>query len=147
MHKALVVAASVVATGCGADGGEPPAPAPAPLAASDEIRTSPRNCIQLELAPLKVVRADEGQRRLFVVAAAADERPLAARIRDLESCFELTDWAGRWSLSVFADESLARYKDDPQVADAVKDGRWSRAYVAEFDAGTKRLTRNPAGAP
>lgn len=106
--------------------------------------TSPRSCLRLDLAPLKIVRVDEPQRRLFV-SAAAGTAPLDARIRDLESCFGFTEWAGRWSLSVFADAALARYKDDPQVEGAVKDGRWARAYLAEYDAATKKTTRNPAG--
>ena len=87
---------------------------------------------------------DEPQRRLFVVAPDGAEGPIAARIRDLESCFGFTDWSGRWSLSVFTDAALARYKDDPQVEAAVKDGRWAKAYLAEYDAEEKRLRLNPA---
>jgi hypothetical protein len=115
---------------------EPPPP---------EATTQARSCLRLDLAPLAIARVDEPQRRLFVVAPDAAEGPIAARIRDLESCFGFTDWSGRWSLSVFTDAALARYKDDPQVEAAVKDGRWSKAYLAEYDAASKTLTRNPGG--
>lgn len=120
---------------------EPPAadePAPA------EATPSPRSCFRLDLAPLKVVRVDEPQRRLFVVAPDAADAPIAARVHDLESCFGFTDWSGRWSLSVFTDAALARYKDDPQVAGAVQDGRWAKAYVAEYSAATRKITAYPA---
>jgi hypothetical protein len=147
MRRPPVLAAALVAAalvmGCGR-GGEPPAK-PAPNTAPAEAATTPRNCARLELAPLTVARLDESQRRLFVVAPDGAEKPLDARIRDLESCFEFTEWAGRWSLSVFTDASLARYKDDPHVEAAVADGRWAKAYLAEYDAATRHLTRNPAG--
>lgn len=142
MRRALVVAA-LAATGCARGAEPPPEQAPTPAAVT-EATTPARNCFRLDLSPLTVVRVDEPQRRLFVVAPDAADKPLAARVRDLESCFELTDWAGRWSLSVFTDEALARYKDDPLVADAVRNGRWARAYVAEYSASGKKMTRNPA---
>jgi len=139
---AVCAAASALTIGCARS--EPPA-ADAPP--SSEAATPARSCFRLDLTPLKVVRVDEPQRRLFVVAPDAADAPIAARVHDLESCFGFTDWSGRWSLSVFTDAALARYKDDPQVAGAVKDGRWARAYVAEYSAATKKTTRNPAEAP
>ena len=140
----MVAGAALATIGC-AGGAAPPAEQPPAPPVAVEARTSPRNCARLDLTPLKVLRVDEPQRRLFVLAPDDADKPLAARVRDLESCFDFTDWAGRWSLSVFTDEALARYKDDPLVADAVRNGRWARAYVAEFDAATKTLTRSPAG--
>jgi hypothetical protein len=140
MRKAFAAVAWVLAIGCvrqeapAAD--EPPPP---------EATTQPRSCLRLDLTPLAIARVDEPQRRVFVVAPDAADGPIAARIRDLESCFGFTDWNGRWSLSVFTDAALARYKDDPQVEAAVKDGRWARAYLAEYDAASKKLTRNPGG--
>jgi hypothetical protein len=122
-----------------------PEPQSEPAPGGAEGRTPPRNCVRIDLTPLKVVRVDEPQRRLFVVTPDAGERPLAARIGDLESCFDLTDWAGRWHMSVFTDESLAGYKDQSELAAAVADGRWARAYVAEYDAATRNLARHPAG--
>jgi len=143
MRRAAALVCAAVAAGCGRAGAPPAADAAATPPAA-EAATSPRSCLRLDLAPLKIVRVDEPQRRLFVSGAGAGEA-LDARIRDLESCFGFTEWAGRWSLSVFADGALARYKDDPQVVEAVKDGRWARAYLAEYDAATKKTTRNPAG--
>jgi hypothetical protein len=137
-------AAVLLLTGC-ARGSEPPPDATASAPPAAEAATSPRSCLRLELAPLTIVRVDEPQRRLFVVTTDAGETPVAARIHDLESCFDFTDGAGRWSLSVFTDAALARYKDDAEVESAVKDGRWSKAYVAEYSASTKKTTRNPAG--
>jgi hypothetical protein len=144
MRRVALVVSIVVATGCARGGEPPPEQAPAaPLVA--EAATSPSSCVRLDLTPLKVVRTDEAQRRVFVVALDAAEKPLAARIRDLESCFDFTGWAGRWHLSVFSDEAVAGYKDDPRLAAAVADGRWAKAYVAEYDAASKRVTRSPAG--
>jgi hypothetical protein len=136
------VGALALAIGC-ARSEPPPADEPAPA----EATAAPRSCFRLDLTPLKLVRVDEPQRRLFVTAPDGAATPIAARVRDLESCFGFTGWSGRWSLSVFTDAALARYKDDPQVADAVKDGRWAQAYVAEYSAATKKTTRNPGGPP
>ena len=139
MRKVMAAAVCALAVACAS--GEP-APAEEPPPA--EATASPRSCFRLDLTPLKIVRVDEPQRRLFVVTPDAADGPIAARVHDLESCFGFTDWSGRWSLSVFSDAALARYKDDPQVADAVKNGRWARAYVAEYSAVTRKTTRNPA---
>src|SRR5437868_4358846 len=134
MRRSLAAAACALAVGC-ARGGEPQAErAPPAPHARVEATTAPRNCVLIELTPLKVVRIDEPQRRLFVVAADGQEGAIVARIRDLDACFNLTEWSGRWSLSVFTDAALARYKDDPKVAAAVSDGRWSRAYRVEYRA-------------
>jgi hypothetical protein len=139
------LAATLAAVGCSRAGDAPAEPPAGTAPAAAEATTPARSCVRLDLTPLKVVRVDEPQRRLFVVAPDIADTPLAARVRDLESCFDFTDWAGRWSLSVFTDDALARYKDDPLVEGAVRDGRWARAYLAEYEAATKRLTRNPAG--
>lgn len=40
---------------------------------------------------------------------------------------------------------MAVYKGDPSVAPAMADGRWALAYVAEYDAASKQMTRRPAG--
>ena len=133
-----VVAACAVAIGCSRQTPPPSEDAPPP-----EATTTARSCLRLDLTPLKIARVDEPQRRLFVVAPEAADGPIAARIRDLESCFGFTDWNGRWSLSVFSDAALARYKDDPEVEAAVKEGRWAKAYLAEYDAAARKLSRPP----
>jgi len=143
MRSGLAAAACLAAIGCA--GGEPGAhQSPTHAEAAVEATTSPRSCASLELTPLRVVRIDDRQRRLFA-AAGAPGAQLEARVHDLETCFGFTEWAGRWSLSVFTDPTLARYKDDPQVTEAVKDGRWARAYVAEYDSASRKMTRDPAG--
>jgi hypothetical protein len=139
MRRALFGAACALAIGCTSPDAPPANEAPPP-----EARTEARSCLRLDLAPLTIVRVDESQRRLFVVTSDEADAPIAARIRDLESCFGFTDWNGRWRLSLHSDAALARYKDDPQVEAAVKDGRWAKAYLAEYDAATKMLTRHPA---
>ena len=139
MRRRLAAVACGLAVGCA-----PSQPPPSNETPPVEAAASPRSCFRLDLTPLTIARVDEPQRRLFVVAPDAADGPIAARVHDLESCFGFTDWSGRWSLSVFTDAALARYKDDPQVADAVTDGRWAKAYVAEYSAATKTTTRNPA---
>ena len=140
MGRVFAATACALAIGC-TNQEPPPANEPPP----PEAKTAARSCLRLDLTPMTIARVDEPQRRLFVVTSDAAEAPIAARIRDLESCFGFTEWSGRWSLSVYTDPALARYKDDPQVEAALKDGRWAKAYVAEYDAATKKLTRNPAG--
>jgi len=146
MRRALAAAMCALAIGCARanepkrteTGNVPPAEQPA------EATVAPRTCALIELTPLRVARIDEPQRRLFLVGTDAGEGTTLARIHDLDACYALTDWAGRWSLGVFDDAGLARYKDDPKVETAVADGRWARAYTAEYDAATRRLTRRPA---
>ena len=132
--------ACALAIGCARQEPQPANEPPPP-----EASTEARSCLRLDLTPLTIARVDEPQRRLFVVTSDAADGPIAARIRDLESCFGFTDWSGRWSLSVYTDAALARYKDDPQVEAAVKDGSWAKAYLAEYEAASKKLTRNPGG--
>ena len=144
MRSGAALGALLLVAGCARGGAPEPEAAPPPPAPA---ATSPRTCARLELTPLRVVRIDEPQHRLFVAGTDATGAQIAARIQDLETCFGFTEWAERWSLSVFTDAALARYKDDPQVADAVRDGRWARAYVAEYSAAAKTLTRNPGGPP
>ena len=139
MRRVFAAAACALAIGCTSQDA-PPANEPPP----PEARTDARSCLRLDLTPLTIARVDEPQRRLFAVTSDQADAPIAARIRDLESCFGFTDWNESWSLSVYTDAALARYKDDPQVEAAVKDGRWARAYVAEYDAATRKLLRHPA---
>ena len=146
MVRTLAAVACALAIGCArTDDSKPADTATVPAADQPaEEAVAPRTCALIELTPLRVARIDESQRRLFLVAADPGEDAILARIHDLDACYALTEWSGRWSLGVFGDAELARYKDDPKVEAAVADGRWARAYTAEYDAATRRLTRKPA---
>src|SRR2546425_9165268 len=54
-----------------------------------------------------------------------------------------SSWGKDWSVSIFSEAIYAGYKDEPQLEESVKDGRWSRAYVGEYDRTSQKLTLSP----
>jgi hypothetical protein len=46
-------------------------------------------------------------------------------------------------VSVFSEATYAGYKDETQLQESVKDGRWSRAYVGKYDRASQKLTLSP----
>jgi len=141
--RRATAAALVLVAGCAAERADEPAARPVATAAP-----APRApCAGRDLTPLRVVRVDDSQRRFFAVAmAGVSDGQIGQAVAVLEACTAGTAWAGRWRLSVFSDEAMAVYKDAPSVAPAMADGRWALAYVAEYDAASKQMTRSPAGA-
>jgi hypothetical protein len=136
---AAAAAAALLAAGCGAErGDEPSSPPVAPAPGAP--------CAGRDLSPLRIVRVDDGQRRFFIVApSGVTDGQIGQAAAVLEACTDGTAWADGWRLSVFTDAAMAVYKDDPSVAPAMADGRWAKAYVAEYDAARKQLTRRPVG--
>jgi hypothetical protein len=140
----MAAAACLAVAGCtGGIDRQPPVPAATASLRANGIHGT---CASIDLTPLRIVSIDERQQRLFVVAKGAAESQLIARIHDLHACLDATDWAARWSLSIFTLASMAAYKDDPRVGPAVRNGQWANAYAAEYDAATTRLTMHPASA-
>ena len=138
--RRVAAAAIVLAAGCSAE----PADMPARPVATAPAPGAP--CTSSDLSPLRTVRVDDGQRRFFAVGApGVTDGQIGQAVARLEECTAGTAWAGRWRLSVFTDAAMAVYKDDPSVAPAMADGRWAKAYVAEYDAARRKLTRRPAG--
>jgi hypothetical protein len=142
MRRLAAAVAIVLTAGCSAERVDEPSSRPVATAAP----APGAPCGGSDLTPLRTVRVDDGQRRFFAVGApGVTDGQIGQAVARLEECTAGTAWAGRWRLSVFIDAAMAVYKDDPSVAPAMADGRWAKAYVAEYDAARKQLTRNPAG--
>jgi hypothetical protein len=47
--------------------------------------------------------------------------------------------------SFFTDVKYVGYKTEPQLREYLEDGTWNRAYLAEYDAESERLTLAPMG--
>ena len=97
----------------------------------------------------RVVRFDDGGKRVFVHAQLAEiDSPRKAQqfLRSLQQTVRecRQSWGNDWSASVFSNATYAGYKDEKQLEEVVKDGRWSRAYVGEYDRSSQKLTLNPA---
>lgn len=119
--------------------------APAVPPQPQSVARSPvETCAAADLSPLKLVRIDQGQMRLFVAASPVTSDQIVRRVRELETCLLPTDWGKKWSLSVFSIEGLAGYKDEARLTSFVKDGRWAKGYTAEYDAASRVLVMQPA---
>jgi hypothetical protein len=104
---------------------------------------------QCPLPPdFRFIRVDRESKRLFlegsetdVVSTVKTEGYLRRLNRIIEVC--QPSWKGSWSVSFFADPKLAGYKTDAALLEAVQNGDWSRAYIAEYDRADQRLTVFP----
>lgn len=148
-----LMAVAVLSSGCGSEPGEAAATqrtdsrsSAAPPEQKADVIAPYERCAAIDLSPMKLVRIDASQMRLFVAAATMTSDQIVDRARRLESCFLSTAWNGKWSLSVFSNAGLAGYKDEPRLAPALADGRWATAYTAEFDAANHELVMQPASA-
>jgi hypothetical protein len=115
-----------------------------PLTAAAQSEAPPCS----EATGAKVVRFDDAGKRVFVgaqlkeIATARKARSFFQRLQQtVEKC--RPSWGNGWSASVFSDATYAGYKDETQLQAFVKDGRWSRAYVGEYDRTSQKLTLNP----
>jgi len=99
-------------------------------------------------ADARVVRFDDAGKRVFVRAQLkeiATTRRARSFFQSLQQTVEKCrpSWGKDWSVSVFSEATYAGYKDEPQLEESVKDGRWSRAYVGEYDRTSQKLTLSP----
>ena len=102
-----------------------------------------------EFASERIARIDQSNERIFVVASADDVED-TEKVRLLlqsigsyvRACQQ--DWAADWSVSVFSENKMVGYKDEPALREYVMDRSWEKAYLAEFSADTGVLTRYPA---
>lgn len=97
----------------------------------------------------KIVRVDDRNERIFVIAqveqinTAAKARKLLLSLQtSLNQC--RPSWGRTWSVSFFSDAKYAGYKSDNNMAAFVREGSWSKAYLAEYERQTQRLVMNPA---
>src|SRR6476660_2891753 len=94
-------------------------------------------------------RIDESSRRLFTSEVLLDAAALvtaAPRIHEIRAFVAKcrAAWGQDWHASFFSDSKFAGYKDEPGLAESVRDGSWARAYVAEYDNSTAQLILYPA---
>lgn len=98
--------------------------------------------------PGNVVRVDDRNERLFVVASDSDvaNMPTVKKmVREADAYVAACKgaWSAKWSVSVFSDKKYAAYKDEDQVAPYLQSGEWATAYLAEYDNSNGQLTRFP----
>jgi hypothetical protein len=109
-----------------------------------EVRNPP--CEQPGLFMNEVVRVDENNKRLFVTAYGLGSRSKASPVLRLMRAYVAKchpGWGRRWSASFFTNRELAGYKDE-QSPKVLQDGSWAKAYLAEYENETDRLTLHPA---
>ncbi|KAA5605739.1 hypothetical protein F1188_08930 [Roseospira marina] len=108
-------------------------------------------CLTAAYGAEAVVRLDDVNTRVFLVWP--EDRPLetpdvVAFLRQAETCLGADpDWAGAYSISLFAKRKFAGYKTEPEMRPFVKAGAWPAAYLAEFDRAAGTLRYYPARTP
>ena len=100
-------------------------------------------CIE-NASQTKIARVDAENHRYFLVGAPSDIDTLAAKSGDIKTCFAESEWAGKWSLSLFSEAKYAGYAHEDAIQPFHKDDAWSKAYLAEFDGTANSLVINPA---
>jgi hypothetical protein len=116
-------------------------------AGNKEVRNPP--CGTGEVFRDQLFRIDPTNRRLFVAGSSDDLKNqaagLAPRLNSIRAYVAKChpDWGRHWNASFFADRKFAGYKDE-QPARFMKDGTWAKAYLAEYENETGRLTLHPA---
>lgn len=93
---------------------------------------------------MKVVRVDEKNHRIFAIPGPPIEEDAIHRLLTSSECFSKSAWAKDWSVSLFAHERYAGYKDEPHIIPYHKNNEWAKAYVGEFDGASNTFTRTPA---
>jgi len=109
-----------------------------------EVRNPPSE--QRDVFRNEVVRVDENNKRLFVTADELGSRSKASPVLRLMRAYVAKcrpGWGRRWSASFFTNRELAGYKDE-QSPKVLQDGSWAKAYLAEYENETDRLTLHPA---
>lgn len=121
--------------------------AAATQAAAQDLVSPGLACGRQVLRAEAIVRVDELHKRIFAVIKRPKQAELTAQVEKLTCCLDKGDWAQKWSLSVFASQRIAGYKDDPAIIPFHKNNEWAKGYLAEYDAATHTLTMRPATVP
>lgn len=108
---------------------------------------TPTRCALQTVGPSRFIRLDTRQKRFFLTLPSVDRDSVQSVITALDICLAKHEWSRVWSLSVFADRRLARYKDDPQLVPKHKRQQWEHNYLAEYDRTTQIMTLNPVTKP
>ena len=93
---------------------------------------------------MKVARVDEKNHRVFAIPSPMSREETVNRLRSSSECFSRSTWAKDRSVSLFAHEKYAGYKDEPHITPYHKNNEWAKAYVGEFDGASSAFTRAPA---
>ena len=93
---------------------------------------------------LGIVRVDHRSSRLFVVppdGVLASKEAASAHLRQVANFIatELPAWEADWRISFFSSPDFAGYKTEFMETEDLRVA-WGRAYLAEFDRETGRLT-------
>lgn len=96
----------------------------------------------------RVVRVDREGKRLFLEgseSSVASQVKIASYLKQLDRVIEVCEpsWKATWSVSFFTTPKLAGYKTDTTLLEAVENGDWGKAYIAEYDRVTQLLTIFP----
>lgn len=100
-----------------------------------------------EWQALGVVRVDHRSKRLFVVppdGVLASKEAASTYLTQVAKLIaaELSAWEADWNISFFSSADLAGYKTEFMETDEAR-AAWGRAYLAEFNRETGRLTYAP----
>jgi hypothetical protein len=95
-----------------------------------------------------VVRVDRQSKRLFLQGSGesvASQAKIDSYLKKLDRAIDNCEpsWKTAWSVSFFSNPKLAGYKTDTALSEAVENGDWGNAYVAEYDRSTQVLTIFP----
>ena len=107
----------------------------------------PIECAISAIGEETIAKVHYKQRRFFVVRNKVDVETLTPLIKEIENCLAKHEWSMKWSLSVFAEKSLAGYKDEPAIIPFHADNQWAKGYLAEYDSKTRTLTLFPVVSP
>ena len=112
----------------------------------EAVLQTQETCVE-SLIDAVVIRVDTPNLRYFIEGSDDTISNMAINADKIHQCFEQSDWAGKWSLSVFSAAKFAGYKTDDAVYEYLADGSWSKAYLGEFRGATGSLIKNPIISP
>lgn len=97
---------------------------------------------------IQIFRIDASNQRLFVryfekdFQSSASIRGILNEARSyVKEC--RNDWSDGWHVSFFREKKYAGYKDEPEIIEFIKEGRWAKNYMAEYSNRIRTLNTYP----
>lgn len=97
-----------------------------------------------EKTGMQVAKVDQRNHRIFAIPEQRTEEAIISQIESSEECFRGSSWSGDWSISLFAEEKYAGYKDEKHIIPYHQNNEWAEAYLGEYDGAEKVYTGLPA---